>query len=617
MNRMADYPNQNASKQRLDTDLKLLRPPESLTKRRRKRKRKGRRHGEEEEEEKEDKSRFSLCDDLSFPMIDDVTDDLTTRNLDPPDPPEPPPPPPTPLPPPPPPPPPPPAPPSSPSSSSSSSSTPTGDSSSSSFSLDDIGEDVAELAEQLCDATSEAGHLITKELKEGIHYVTRPEDTMEFGWLDALTCLVSIVTFYFELVSDALVAFYLYDDPAAKHWFMASVVLLVAPLVLVNGFSLYWYWFDEVWCQESAKHPRPRPWLWAVRIVGHLLLQAPVFRQLDILHYGNKSLAETVLEEASVDQVMLAASCEVPALTLTPASPPAHVCTARPPLQGSTSILVCRAHHRRTECFGRWGSFVARWIHAERDATNVELLQALSQAAPLLILNLYVMTRTLPAQTRNGHYSQTLVAQIFSEWSSLLTLAWSVSSFVRATRLTEPSLSNLSILDQTLLTLAHFCSIVSQVMSFALFASQLVISFFIVATLHWLLMTCWVLVQLTCFPRTTCTRAFFAHDRRRGLCHQLDDIFYSGMMGLVFLFTFVDVGGVKGTRTKSFVYQMLIFLEQMVLLSLWLVWSGGTTWYHWLPLLLSPALCCLNLAFMACFSASVKPEYCLPLAKQV
>lgn len=49
---------------------------------------------------------------------------------------------------------------------------------------------------------------------------------MEFNWLDAVTCLVSIVTFYIELVSDGLVAFYFYDDPAAKHWFMASVVLL-------------------------------------------------------------------------------------------------------------------------------------------------------------------------------------------------------------------------------------------------------------------------------------------------------------------------------------------------------------------------------------------------------
>lgn len=83
--------------------------------------------------------------------------------------------------------------------------------------------------------------------------------------------------------------------------------------------------------------------------------------------------------------------------------------------------------------------------------------------------------------------------------------------------------------------------------------------------------SCWSVPQLSCFPRTTCTRAFFAHDRRRGLCHRMDDIFYSAMMGVVFLFTFVDVGGVKGSRTQAFVYQMLVFLEQMALLSLWCV----------------------------------------------
>lgn len=77
--------------------------------------------------------------------------------------------------------------------------------------------------------------------------------------------------------------------------------------------------------------------------------------------------------------------------------------------------------------------------------------------------------------------------------------------------------------------------------------------------------------QLVCFPRTTCTRAFFAHDRRQGPCHQLDDVLYSAVMGLVFLFTFVDVGGVKATRCQAWLYQLLILLEQMALLSVWWV----------------------------------------------
>ena len=43
------------------------------------------------------------------------------------------------------------------------------------------------------------------------------------------------------------------------------------------------------------------------------------------------------------------------------------------------------------------------------------------------------------------------------------------------------------------------------------------------------------------------------------------------MMGLVFLFTFVDVGGVKATQAQAWLYQFLVFLEQMVLLSVWWV----------------------------------------------
>ncbi|XP_063875606.1 uncharacterized protein LOC135108480 [Scylla paramamosain] len=589
--KMAGDSDKTDSKKRNETGsdlVKLRTPPGGVGKKRKRRKRRK----PNEENEDEVKSRLSLFGDprerpLHFPMIDDLEDDLTSRNPEP-DPPPPPPP------------------PASSSSSSSSSSRDT----SSSFSLDDIGESAAELAEQLCDVTSEAGHLITKELKEGLEYVTQPEDTLEFGWLDTVTGLVSIVAFYFELVSDGLVTCYLYGDDAARPWFLASLVLLVAPLLIVNGFSFYWYWFDEVWCHGFNSHARSSVWVWAARLGGHVLLQAPVLRQVDIIYYGHKSLAETILEGASVDQVMMEAARDQRRDAHASAPAPASrtpVCRA----------AVCGARRRSSECFGRGGGYVARWIHAERDATNVELLLALSQAAPLLILNLFIMARTLPIQTRQGHFSETMVVQIFSEWSSLLTLAWSVSSFVRATRLTEPSLSNLSILDQMLLTLGHFCSIVSQVMSFALFASQLVVTFFIVVILHWLFMSCWILVQLVCFPRTTCTRAFFAHDRRLGPCHQLDDVLYSAMMGLVFLFTFVDVGGVKATQAQAWLYQLLIFLEQMLLLSVWLLWSGGTTWYHWLPLLLSPLLLCLNLAFMACFAASVKTNHCPPLAKHV
>ncbi|XP_071543938.1 uncharacterized protein [Panulirus ornatus] len=498
------------------------------------------------------------------------------------------------------------------------SSSPTESDTSSSLSLDFLGPGAAQLAEQLCDVTSEAGRLISQEVQQGINYLTQPEDTLEFGWIDAVTGIISIVTFYFDLVSDALVAYYMHDDRDAKYWFLFTLLLLVLPMVVVNGFSLYWYWFDERSCepQASPRHPRVPNYVWIFRVVAHLLLQAPVLRQADIIYYGTKSTAETVLQEALVDEVMEAAlvtngssgqkTSKGSSIQLSLNHDAAN---HNPPASNNRPTLACSA---RTGGMCARGGYVALWIHAERDASNVELLLALMQDAPLLILHLYIMAHTLPSQALEGRISHTLIMQMLSVTMSLLTLAWSVASFVRATRLTEPSLGNLSILDLLLLTLAHFCSIAAQVMSFSLFASKLVVAFFVMTILHWLIMTFWVLTQLLCFPRTTCSRAFFAHDRQQGLCHWLDDVLFSSVMGVIFLFTFVDVGGIAA-RTQSLLYHVLTLMEEMLLLAVWLVYVSGWAWYHWLPLMLAPVLFCLNLVFDALFAAHARPAHCLLL----
>ncbi|KAK8733121.1 hypothetical protein OTU49_006770, partial [Cherax quadricarinatus] len=358
-----------------------------------------------------------------------------------------------------------------------------------SSSSDILGPGAAQLAEQLCDATSEAGRLLTQEVQEGINYLTQPEDTLEFGWLDALTGIISIITFYFDLVSDVLVAYYMRDDPASKNWFLAALLLLLLPMVVANGFSLYWYWFDERSCepQYSPRHPRVPNYVWTFRVAAHLLLQAPVLRQVDIIYYGTKSTAETALQEALVDEVMEAALVSTPQdhSDTHKDSPSRRSSTRLSRSSAATSKRPVSACSVRTGGVCARGGYLALWIHAERDASNVELLLALVQDAPLLILHLYIMAHTLPSQALQGHISDTLVMQMLSVTMSLLTLAWSVASFVRASRMTEPSLGNLSILDLLLITLSHFCSIAAQVMSFSLFASKLEVVFFIIVTLHW------------------------------------------------------------------------------------------------------------------------------------
>ncbi|KAK7076195.1 hypothetical protein SK128_017045 [Halocaridina rubra] len=115
---------------------------------------------------------------------------------------------------------------------------------------------------------------------------------------------------------------------------------------------------------------------------------------------------------------------------------------------------------------------------------------------------------------------------------------------------------------------------------------------------------------LLCFPRTTCTRAIFAHDKTSGPCRRLDDVLYSCTMGLIFLFTFIDVGS-TAPKTQALLYNVFRLVEEAVLLTLWFVWIQGMEWYHWLPLTLVPVLFCLNLLFDGLFTASTRPVKCI------
>ncbi|XP_064085314.1 uncharacterized protein LOC135200635 [Macrobrachium nipponense] len=467
-----------------------------------------------------------------------------------------------------------------------------------------LEEEAEELAEQLCDITNEAGRLLTKELKQGISYLTKPEDTVGYSWIDTLAVFISIGLFYFDVASDCSLAYNMYYDRDTKNWFTITALFLIIPLILANAFSLYWYWFDERVCEPHGacyRHPKVPSHVWVFRVLAHLLLHGSILRQMDILYYGSKSTEETMVKEAVVDEVMAEALN-------------AQLEDGAKKNRGPSKQRGFEKCTRRTGGVCSRGGYVALWIHAERDAANVDMLLSLVQDAPQLILHFYILALTLPGQVQQGQFSQTLVWQITKEGFSFMSLAWSVTSFIRAIRLVEPTMSNLSLIDLLWLTLAHLFSIAGQVMSFALFASKFLLPFWVVAGSHWMVMAIWILVQLSCFPRTTCTRAVFAHDQRYGPCSKLDDIIYSIIMGFVFLFTFVDVGGIS-PRTQFFFYHVFRLLEQTILVVIWFVWVNGSAWYHWLAIILVPVFSILNIFFDAIFCASTRPVTCLLLCK--
>ncbi|XP_068202989.1 XK-related protein 7-like [Palaemon carinicauda] len=438
----------------------------------------------------------------------------------------------------------------------------------------------------IANGTNVAGRAIANGAKQGIKTLTQPMEISRFGVFDVLTALVSLGMFYFDVISDILVAYYMYDDEATHQWFLATVLLLVIPLVVVNGFSLYWYWFDERVCSvEGSCHRSPNvpAVLWFFRILGHLMLHANVLRTIDLLYYGIKSVKGSSLAPKEQTQNKRDQYGMDDAANGYSESPPAHT-------------------HSHDGLY-----YQKLWIHSERDAANVDLLSSLVQDAPQLILQIYIMAHTIPDQSLQGEISTTMIMQLLSVAASLVAMAWSVGSFTKATRLAEPSLGNLSAAGLLTLSLAHFCSIGPQVLCFSLFATKYLIYFFIVVSCHWLAASILILFTLICCPNPVRMDATFTHDMRQGPCHRLDDVFFSAVFGLILLYTFVDVGG-KKPKIQGAVYHFLRIVEECCMIAFWYIQTEGTLWYQWLPLVIVSTFFLMSIAFSAIFFYCVHPD---------
>lgn len=461
------------------------------------------------------------------------------------------------------------------------------------YRLREIKPTMADVRVQLNNATNGAGRVLAagaagakQVTKQGIKTLTQPMEMSKFGWFDVLTALLSMGMFYFDVTSDALVAYYMHDDPETKAWFLTTLLLLVIPLVVVNSFSLYWYWFDENICESEGmcyKLPKSSRWLWAFRIIAHICLQGSILRSLDVIYYGIQSVRKG---------------------SLVPSNDHNHHRRNGTPDQSKidedhTGVTNAGSHRR---------PYRELWVHAERDAANVDVLSSLLQDAPQLIMQLYIMTQTIPDQALQGQISQTLMMQLLSVGASLVAMALSVASFSKATRLAEPSLGNLSPAGLLLLSLSHFCSIAPQVLCFALFAGKYLIVFLVVVSCHWLATSILVLIQLLCCPNPLRIGATFTHDIRSGPCNRLDDIAFSAVFGLILLYTFLNVGG-RSPKIQAGVYHALRLVEEACMLAFWYLATDGSLWYHWLPLLIVSLLCVLGIVFFSLYYFCANPDH--------
>lgn len=169
---------------------------------------------------------------------------------------------------------------------------------------------------------------------------------------------------------------------------------------------------------------------------------------------------------------------------------------------------------------------------------------------------------------------------MFSIVASLISLSWSLVSYLRILRMSLPTKVNMSWPG----TIVHFFwrlfMIASRVLALALFASQFTYYIGIVCLSHWLVMFLWIISMKTTF------------------CNNLlEELFYNAVLGVIFIFCYFNPVDSPTRRRYSFYYSF-IFVENSILIYFWYRACDLNKWYR-LPGFVACFVCFfLGLVFM-------------------
>ncbi|XP_032792295.2 XK-related protein 7 isoform X1 [Daphnia magna] len=411
------------------------------------------------------------------------------------------------------------------------------------------------------------GNNINKIIDRGDVFLQKPPPLPEFTNWSIFGALFSIFGSFFDHGSDIAAAYVLWDEPDSIWWFSLTVTLIVVPTIFVNAFSLYWYCNEDYQASRRMFSNSSRPgfskcW-WVFRIIVHILLLGPIFRYIDLLYYGVKS-RKSRLQRINV--------------------------------QGP----YCPWPKQQAE-MKKQVEYYNLLLHEERDIAILELMHSFMQDAPQLILQLYILAKRPPQSTTGNDYIITVLVQSVSSLSSLMALAWSLTSYQRTLRYAVPDKPQMSVGGSASTFLWHTFQVASRVLALALFANAFKQEVFIALGGHWALMIVWILAQRTNFCGT--------NDGKRKHC---EEFFYNVVVGWMFTFVMINVKA-AATRVKYSVYYLLMAAENTTMIVLWFLQpESDNHWYH-LPALIGTCVSfVLGLFFMFLYYTRYHPDGKMP-----
>ncbi|XP_055629862.1 uncharacterized protein LOC129770799 [Toxorhynchites rutilus septentrionalis] len=235
--------------------------------------------------------------------------------------------------------------------------------------------------------------------------------------------------------------------------------------------------------------------------------------------------------------------------------------------------------------------------HEVRDLCMLRLVHAFCEAAPMLLLQLYVLVNLqhenhlsalkLRALASGHHLSSTALVQqanlaeqqqktfrdlnMVSATLSLFSVCWALASFSKNVRLQNVHRLVLTWLGVIFQFLWRLGTVISRVISLTVYASVYSHWVFLVIILHWFSMFLWLISPKNVF-----------HGER---ISRLKKVMLGGLIAFVYIFAYINLQEVRH-RQKMLTFYVVMFMENCLLVCLWMVgiWHSRPEGWYTVPI---------------------------------
>ncbi|KAJ8305292.1 hypothetical protein KUTeg_015837 [Tegillarca granosa] len=343
--------------------------------------------------------------------------------------------------------------------------------------------------------------------------------SLEFTNIDLIVTVISILFFFYDVVSDIILAYEYYSLGRWLH-FGLTTAFIAAPAVISNIHSIVWYKKDYI--VEKETREKDHNFIETSRKVWYCRVM-----HIEYIYHGIKSRSKCL---------------------------PQNI----------------KEHHHQQMLF------------EDIDAGLMRMLEGFLEAAPQLILQMYILITERPEEAIYMTYIRPVA--MLGSW---IGVTWSLVSYYKAMRAvhevrdgTAETVTDVNSFFKFLFkTGSYFLYRASEVgprvVIIALFASQFSYFIFVALGIHWLIMFVWLRCQKTHFYKDT--------ERKKRA-----EIVFNMIVAYICIFCFLNPRD-GHTRYRALLYYILFHVENLIMMLAWLYFTDDKSdWFYFATMLLVP-----------------------------